>query len=168
MIKMIIRILEQIDSYLLGKFQKISDWFQDWFGVDCFTLARCALILSVFEDSIVVITNMILKKTGPNGYSFVHYSIVIFCFSSLWNFIISAEKIWKNNKNFQNFFGALSVMRNLPILVFVFTGFELISKSTIIFSPAYFLKEKDILGLIITLGTFLLAATFLCVWFWST
>lgn len=28
-----------IDLFLINKFQKISDWSQDWFGIDCFDIA---------------------------------------------------------------------------------------------------------------------------------
>lgn len=37
-----------IDLFLINKFQKISDWSQDWFGIDCFGIAR------FFRNAVIV------------------------------------------------------------------------------------------------------------------
>jgi hypothetical protein len=89
-----------IDLFLINKFQKISDWSQDWFGVDCFGIAR------LFRDLLILIciTETILGIIA--GVSAISLSFSLF-FNFFFVFIVSSsiryiEKHLRENPAFSN------------------------------------------------------------------
>jgi hypothetical protein len=45
--------MHSIDMFLLNKFQSVSDWFQEWFGVTNFTIARICFVVGIVFTLII-------------------------------------------------------------------------------------------------------------------
>ncbi|MCI5050727.1 MAG: hypothetical protein MRY57_00245 [Candidatus Pacebacteria bacterium] len=92
-----------IDSYVLNKFQKISDFVQDWFGVDNFKIAQIAFHL-------YVITNLLnelfeFKELGSIFWLCIGI-IFFFIFFIVYRFLLRiTQSAYSSNPQFQNRLG---------------------------------------------------------------
>lgn len=97
--------MHSIDMILLNKFQDISDWFQEWFGITNFTIARVCLVLGMCSLGLARVISLSITKD-------VSFLIIIAIFFDLiWMIMVSnlirniknIEEECLNNPQFTNF-----------------------------------------------------------------
>ncbi len=87
------------DSRMLDKFQRIADWFQDWFGFDNFYIAKCTKNLILFF-LILKIISAALDGIGIIEIGGIIVSTLLF----LWfnTYMQYGEYLTKSNTTFRN------------------------------------------------------------------
>ncbi|MEI7451969.1 MAG: hypothetical protein WCK37_02050 [Candidatus Falkowbacteria bacterium] len=108
--------MREVDDYLLRQFQLIADKIQFLFGINCFSLARLMIVVSLTLRMCSVKAHLINEVM-----SLVYLSGVIFVFLGLlylWFFLRTAERSWTNNTGLLGFgFYFLSFARILAIVL---------------------------------------------------
>lgn len=93
-------MFNSLDLRLLNKFQRLADWFQDWFGINNFQIVK---ILKVILFICLCTKSIFGKLSGMTSSSmFFDFMLIVFFvyFASI--SISSAEKICKSNPSFES------------------------------------------------------------------
>lgn len=111
-------MFNSLDLFLLNKFQRASDWFQDWFGIDNFMIAKILKWVTLIFWLLKVIFSIIINNMGILS---VYTSVTIPGLIFVSAFIIhSGEVSCRSNPSFKNPAAeTLSVMRSFWILIFI-------------------------------------------------
>ncbi|MFA5934157.1 MAG: hypothetical protein WC795_02995 [Candidatus Paceibacterota bacterium] len=128
--------MEKMDFALLGFFQKISDWFQEWFGRDNFFLARACVLLYILGYGIYI--GSIILLLGMNSWLFMY---ILCCFFVSFIFskgIDSLERICRENPKFKNP-GVIGLRTNRILSMFwiIFAISSLLDILRLVFNQEY-------------------------------
>lgn len=128
-----------IDALMLNKIQQICDWFQDWFGIDNFTIAKIVRIIVIIFFAILITCSFLRGVVLIDGLYFFTFSTMIFFFSMIFK---EGEENCKNNPSFGNpLVIKLGVVRSILLLLsFVLVLFL---PKNIYFLATYNIADKE-------------------------
>lgn len=102
-----------IDVFLLNKFQRISDWSQDWFGINNFKIAKLFWAITMLLLILQTVVSFLQKIDLLHIIVMLIVGSYIIILGVIFN---NAEEICKNNPVFQN----PQAVRLSPIRLFWF------------------------------------------------
>ena len=128
-----------IDSKILGKFQKLSDWAQNIFGVDNFGLAKLCIYIASIATFMSFICQLGNNKNG-NGEPCavcVLWVVAQWLINLYWYWIIkNIEKQYYNNPNFKNISEISEKPFRLPMFIcFIMVGVLFVVTKFLITNP---------------------------------
>lgn len=111
--------MKKLDSFLLNRFQRISDFFQIYFGIDNFRLAEISLLIHIIAE--IFGSNLKFRLTGDTT-SFLFRSILFSIISVIFVIILFITKNRSLGSGFKNINALrLSGTRRLFVLLLFFT-----------------------------------------------
>jgi len=141
--------MNKLDSVILERFQRISDWFQTWTGLTNFHLAKFCLSVSFF----VATFSEVCKKNNSSFLDILTFAAGILSYGFILYQIETGEKECYKNKDFQSslaiglssfrilllyFSGGLFVGRIIPIITGTYDAFYFEAAHTLMFLASYF------------------------------
>ncbi len=135
-------LLYKFDTFLVNKYQKISDKFQENFGKDNFFLAKVFLTTSIVLSTL---SSMIKIYNGKDAQTNLLSTGLLIVFLNLFSFLVVYFFIEINKKIVSSFENPLKIaLRNFRLIII---ALELVMHSTDIIKTfeSFFVIKKDFL-----------------------